>query len=90
MTLNINYNIKAKLNDYGVEILKARHRQLVESSQGAYNQPFTLPSTDENGYSIFQFWTFMQIFGPHLHLGSEMPFEADIIISDRKDLHENI
>ena len=85
MTLNINYNIKAKLNDYGVEILKARHRQLIESSQGAYNQPFTLPSTDENGYSIFQLWTFMQIFGPHLHLNSEIPFEADIIIPNRKD-----
>ena len=85
MTLNINYNIKAKLNDYGVEILKARHRQLVESSQGAYNQPFTLPSTDGKGYSIFQLWTFMQIFGPHLHLSSEMPFEVDIIIPDRKD-----
>lgn len=85
MTFNINYNIKAKLNDYGVEILKTRHRQLVESSQGAYNQSFILPSTDENGYSIFQLWAFMQIFGPHMHLGSEMPFEADIIIPDRKD-----
>ena len=85
MILNINYNIKAKLNDYGVEILKARHRQLIEFSQGVYNQPFTLPSTDENGYSIFQLWTFMQIFGPYLHLGSKMPFEAEIIILDRKD-----
>lgn len=85
MTLNINYNIKAKLNDYGIDILKARHRELVESSKGNYNQPFTLPSTDENGYSIFQLWTFMQIFGPHMHLNSEMPFEPDIIIPDRKD-----
>ena len=77
MTFSINYNIKAKLNDYGVEILKTRHRQLVEYSEGAYNQPFTLPSTDENGYSIFQLWIFMQIFGPYLHIGSEMPFDAD-------------
>lgn len=85
MTFNINYNIKAKLTAYGIDILKARHRQLVKASQGAYNQPFTLPSTDENGYSIFQLWVFMQIFGPHLHAGSIMPFELDIIIPDRKD-----
>lgn len=88
MTLNINYSIKAKLTDYGVEILKARHRQLVESSQGAYIKPFTLPSTDENGYSIFQLWTLMHIFGPHLHLGSEMPFEADIIVPYKKELKQ--
>ena len=80
MILNINYDIKAKLTDYGVDILKARHKQLIEVSQGAYNQPFTLPSTDENGYSTFQMWIFMQIFGPHLQAGFEIPFEAEIII----------
>ena len=84
MKLNINYNIKAKLNDHGVEILKSKHNQLVEVTSGSYNQPFVLPSTDENGYSIFQLWIFMQIFGPHMHIGSKLPFDADIIIPDRK------
>ena len=80
MLLNINENIKAKLNDTGIQILKSRHDQLVKST--GYNQPFTLPSTDSDGYSIFQLWTFMQIFGPHLHLGSEIPFDSEIIVPD--------
>lgn len=80
MNLNINENIKVKLNDTGIQILKSRHAQLVQCTK--YNQPFTLPSTDSNGYSIFQLWTFMQIFGPHMHLGSEMPFDATIVVPD--------
>ena len=84
MKLNINYNIKAKLNDHRIEILKSRHNQLVEATYGSYNQPFTLPSTDEKGYSIFQLWTFMQIFGPHMHLGRKLPFDADIIIQNKR------
>ena len=80
MNLNINENIKAKLNDTGIQILKSRHSQLVKST--SYDQPFTLPSTDQDGYSIFQLWNFMQIFGPHIHLGSKMPFDATIILPD--------
>ena len=36
---------------------------------------------DEEGYTSFQLWDLMNIFGPYLTLGTDIPFETDIILT---------
>ena len=80
-TFNLNKVIKVKLTEKGLKILEADYY---------FNRPkdslkeFIPPEVDENGYSSFQAWTFMQIFGNHFNNNA---FFMDIIIED-KDLHE--
>ena len=62
---NLNYKIKVKLNKKGIEILK---------NEGSKCSP------DENGYVTFQGWELINIFGGHLQLGLETPFDLNVLI----------
>ena len=80
MQFNVNDSVRVKLNDRGVKILRERHDELRKRLPSVGN--FTLPAVDENGWSKFQLWDLMRIFGPHISLGMVTPFDTTIEIPE--------
>jgi len=73
MDININDIVKVRLNDAGRKILK--------------NEPYVLARIeDKDGWSEWQLWELMRIFGPHLSLGAAPPFEKNVLrIAERAE-----
>ena len=66
---NINNPVKVRLTDFGKRVL-GKHQLMM-------HRP------DEDGYSEFQLWDLMSIYGPHLFNGAlSLPFEPTIKIDD--------
>lgn len=64
---NINHIVRVKLTDYGKELI-------AKDPDGPY--PYTV---DEDGWSEFQLWVLMDIFGRHCFCGSvKLPFETEM------------
>lgn len=69
MKFNINYYVKVKLTDFGKSIYCKEYKRF--------------PEEDSDGWSTFQLWVLMKIFGKHLEMGfSEHPFETEIEIPE--------
>jgi len=77
---NINDEIQVKLNDKGREIY-------LHAFDDDVPERVSLPEEDAEGYSKFQMWVFMQIFGPHINMGFAQPFDTTIKFNP-KDFHE--
>lgn len=71
MKFNINDYVKVKLTEHGKKILKEKDIN---------------NSVDENGYTKFQLWDIMNIFGEYCILGCDVPFETEIIIPEDTNL----
>jgi hypothetical protein len=65
MVVNLNDDVKVKLTDYGRDLLAKKRLT---------RQP------DEAGYTKFQLWELMNIFGEHLYNGCSIPFEFNRIL----------
>ena len=68
--INVNQIVRVKLTEFGVSVYKLRY--------GGLN-----PAVDsDGGYTSFQLWTLMNIYGTHMQLAHPKgsPFEGDIII----------
>ena len=76
ITFNVNHKVKAKLNDRGRKI------------QAEYYAPFgDGPKPDSDGWTEYQMWCLMHVFGEHCYMGPEPPFETNVrIIVDDPDL----
>ena len=81
---NLNHKIKIKLNKSGIEILKNNRlnllRQIKESGVKDPALKEYEHKPDENGYVTFQGYDFINIFGGHLILGLEAPFDLNVLI----------
>lgn len=77
---NINCHVKVKLTDKGLELLKFQHDKwlLMFKSHGE----FVPPKTDEYGYVTYQFWDFMETFGPTIQFGFKPLFETTILLEN--------
>jgi hypothetical protein len=82
MIFNINDSVKVKLNAQGVAIIEALHNEIYKMVKSP--RPFHLPMVDEEGYTRFQLWDLMEIFGPHVGLGRICPFDTNIMIPEKK------
>lgn len=82
---NINEYVYVKLTDYGKEILKERRKTLNEVLISKGIEPFTndLVKTDKDGYTQFQLWELMSIFGNFISVSSKIPFETIIRFNKR-------
>lgn len=67
ISVNLNDIIKVKFTDYGRDIYYHRFDEMI--ARGARFLKPRYPRVDEDGYSTIQLWEFMEIFGPHIHLG---------------------
>ena len=90
--LNLNSTIKVRLTDYGKDIFYHYFDDLnifIVSRGGKEIEP-CYPNVDENGYSKFQLWDFMNIYGPYMRLGARNVIEPLEICIDENDLEEYI
>lgn len=80
MKFNVNHNVKVKLTEYGLSILREQHEKLRATfpSMGC----FVLPTADDEGYVSYQLHDLMSTFGPHISMGFKVPFETEIIIEE--------
>ena len=74
ITTNLNDRIKVKLTPTGKEIYKQFFKGL----------PIKIPDPeDEQGWSVFQLWGFIEMFGPHIHISSPNVIDPLDIIVER-------
>lgn len=75
MPFNINEAVSVRLTNTGRDIHYRRHVALIGN-----NYRYIPPETDADGWSEFQMWELMQIFGKHIGIAKENPFELNIKI----------
>lgn len=75
LKMNINDHIKVKLTDYGKRMLEDAFSVCEDNKNlNRYTQ------SDENGYTKFQMWDFIQLLGEYMILGQEKVIETEILI----------
>jgi hypothetical protein len=78
LSTNVNYYIWVKLTKEGREIYYEHHKDIYPMLlRAGYGIPAIV---EEDGWSKFQMWDFMQIFGSHIHMGICGPMETQIEI----------
>ena len=89
MRFNINDKVKIKLTDRGHRIGKENHDKLINLIRETGDEKTCRAMEDYNpcvedgeGWSEWQMWRVMEIFGPHVSIGFDPPFETDMIIID--------
>lgn len=70
MRVNLNKNIKVKLTDYGKDIFYHRYDELNEARGRICITP-RYPEVDADGYTRFQLWDFMNIYGQYMAFGNQ-------------------
>ena len=87
--INLNEWVKVKLTDYGKEIYYHKDDVLNEWLKRQGKKPFEphFPKEDEEGYTKFQLWHFMEIYGKHLGLAKPnviLPLEIVAEVTDNE------
>ena len=86
--VNLNQEVKVKLTEYGISILKEQHDELnkwIEIRGGKSLGEFEL-RLDEYGYYSTQIWMLMNKFGHAIRMGNKNPFNLEIIIKGGEPL----
>ena len=78
---NCNNIVKVKLTKVGIDIYYHRNDDINEQYQKELIKP-NMPVIDNEGYSEFQLWELMKIFGKHMYNGCNPPFETEILFSE--------
>lgn len=66
--INLNEHIKVKLTDYGKEVYYHQFDYINDRYGREVCKPFA-PRVDEDGYTSFQLWEFIHIYGPYIGVG---------------------
>lgn len=77
---NINDEIKVKLTEHGRSILDKDVTNTLGMLKGFNISDYSPYHTDDEGYTEFQLWDFMRIFGPHFWNGCPQIIENNEII----------
>lgn len=79
MLVNLNDDIKVKLTDFGKEIF---YKKLDEFDKRLVSS--ALLEEDENGWTKFQLWEFMNIYGKYLYNGAtKLPIEGTQVFIEK-------
>lgn len=65
LRINLNEPIKVKLTDWGKEIYYHQHDRVNQIAGREICKP-SFPKEDENGYTEFQLWDFIELYGTHI------------------------
>lgn len=68
--INLNGPIKVKLTDWGKEIYYHQYDRTNQIAGREVCKP-NFPKEDENGYTEFQLWCFIELYG--MHIGMTLP-----------------
>ena len=80
---NLNLYVKVKLNDYGKKIHYGYWKDICRDAKTTYKLKI-----DEKGYSSFQIYDFMNIFGEHARMGAEPFLETNDVLIERNENNE--
>lgn len=83
--INLNDRVKVKLTPLGAEIYYHRYDELNKriKEKGGKQLESIMPRIDKDGYTEFQLWYFMELYGEHMGVCKKNVIEPlDIIISD--------
>jgi len=69
---DINYKVRVKLNPWG--------RGIYMDHYAKYGVECEPPERDSDGWSEFQLWNLMEVYGPHMTIGMKVPFETEIAL----------
>ena len=72
-SINLNDIIKVKLTPKGVDIFYHQHDEINKWYKAMKALPLEphMPKIDAEGYTEFQLWHFMNIYGKHIEMGSK-------------------
>lgn len=82
--INLNEPIKVKLTDLGKEIY---YHQYDSTNQGRNICKITpkFPKEDENGYTEFQLWSFIELYGEYMGMTLSNVIEPLEIVYERQE-----
>ena len=82
--INLNEPIKVKLTDWGKEIYYHQYDKINQIAGREICKP-KFPKEDENGYTEFQLWCFIELYG--IHIGMILPnvIEPLEIVYERRE-----
>jgi len=76
ITMNLNDPVWVKLTPVGIDAYRKWN------ADNGVQSP-TFPAADFDGYTKFQLWELMQIFGSACFNGCKVPFETEIRLTPR-------
>lgn len=77
--ININNRVRVRLNDTGREIFRLEREQSNANMRNAgYKGILETHKKEEDGWSTWPLWELMQMFGPHISMGTPPPFDTTI------------
>jgi len=82
----MNWYVKVKLTDHGLDVWKKDRDELAEWSKGAVKskpKEYFASMADADGNHRFQLWELMQLFGPHIGVCKPMPFSTVLIMETK-------
>ena len=80
--INLNEPIKVKLTDWGKEIYYHQYDRTNQIAGREICKP-KFPKEDENGYTDFQLWCFMELYGEHMGMTLPNVIEPLEIVYER-------
>ena len=81
--INLNEYIKVKLTDCGKEIYYRQYDRLNQSVGREICKPM-FPKEDENGYTEFQLWCFIELYGEHMGMTKPNVIKPLEIVYERR------
>jgi len=81
--LNLNENIKVKINDRGYQYLAEQNNKIMTSlphNRLAKNADDFRRKADKEGYTKMQMWRFIELFGPVTIIGFQTYYDPTILI----------
>lgn len=81
--INLNKPIKVKLTDWGKEIYYHQYDRTNQITGREICKP-KFPKEDENGYTEFQLWHFMELYGEHIGMTLPNVIEPLEIVYERR------
>ena len=76
---NLNQNVRVQLTEEGREIHRKGYEDLVKQFPNI-SYEYEVPKEDKDGWSKWQMWNLIQIFGSHIAMGIASPFNTTIIL----------
>lgn len=87
--INLNETIKVKLTPYGAEIYYKQFDELNKQYGREICKPL-MPRIDKDGYTEFQLWHFIELYGQHIGVGKTNVIEPlDIVYCGNDKCHSD-
>ena len=78
-SINLNDRIKVRLTPLGAEIFYHQYDSLIKEHPQITTIMPHMPQIDKNGYTTFQLWGFIELYGTYIHMGADQVIEDNRI-----------